>query len=157
MKNSKLQQFWMIVFVACLQFATKTKCVNLELRSQGRVTEVRAHYPLFMTWVPQSPTWFSRITSWPWNSSSRHTVSPIIVDLQTGWPVKHGLVVFWYHVKSDLSSVPGCKKFRVFIKSFREEFQVVKRGREFKDFGEDYHVGKSVSGTNIICSIISRL
>ena len=41
-----------------------------------------------------------------------------------------------------------------FIKSFGEEFQVVKRGREFKGFWEEYHVEKRVRGNNIICSIV---
>ena len=35
----------------------------------------------------------------------------------------------------------GCIKFLI-IKSYGEEFQVVKRGREFKGFWEEYHVEK---------------
>ena len=45
--------------------------------------------------------------------------------------------------------IQGCIKFLIphpwggeFIKSFGEEFQVVKRGREFKGFWEEYHVEK---------------
>ena len=41
------------------------------------------------------------------------------------------------------------------IKSFGEEFQVVKRGRE--GFWEEYHVEKRVRGSNIICFITLRL
>ena len=37
-----------------------------------------------------------------------------------------------------------------FIKYFGEEFQVVKRGREFMGFWEEYHVEKSVSGSDDI-------
>ena len=58
----------------------------------------------------------------------------------------------------------GCIEFLIppgpeggkFVKSFGEEFQVVKRGREFKGFWEEYHVEKRVRGSNIICSIILR-
>ena len=33
----------------------------------------------------------------------------------------------------------------------------MKRGREFNGFWEEYHMGKKVRGSNIICSIILRL
>ena len=44
-----------------------------------------------------------------------------------------------------------------FNKSFGEEFQVVKRGREFKGFLKEYHVEKKARGSNIICSMILKL
>ena len=45
----------------------------------------------------------------------------------------------------------------VFIKSFGEKFQVVKRGRQFKGFWVEFHVEKRVRGRNFISSIIFRL
>ena len=75
-------------------------------------------------------------------------------------------------IESIWKSIPlhlykqGCIKFLIphpctggggFIKSFGEEFQVVKRGREFKGFWGEFHVEKRVEGSSIIYSIILRL
>jgi len=43
-------------------------------------------------WVPQSPTWFTRRTSWPQNSRTRQIVSPMIVDRR--WPTCISLAMF---------------------------------------------------------------
>ena len=70
-----------------------------------------------------------------------------------------------YFVEPNVGCRPyqGCIKFLTpslggkFIKSFWEEFQVVKRRREFNGFWEEYHVEKRVRGRNIMFYNIKAL
>ena len=57
------------------------------------------------------------------------------------------------------TKLQGCIKFLIskFIKSIREEYQVVKRRKEYHSFGEEYKMKKRERGSNIIFSIIFRL
>ena len=66
-------------------------------------------------------------------------------------------------VLSGQTLMQGCIKFLTptpgggVIKSFGEEFQVVKMGRDFKGFWGKYHVEKRVRRSNIICSVTLRM
>ena len=109
------------------------------------------------------------------NNNSNHLLVSYIFDGGGKAKKKVVLPVFLIRIRFSLALQPvmspkppggkqGCIKFLIphpwgwgnFIKSYGEEFQAVKRGRESKGFWEEYHVEKKVRGSNIICSIILR-
>ena len=73
-----------------------------------------------------------------------------------------GVAVLWCTASSSKVS-QGCIKFLIpgggweFIKYVGEEYQVVKRGKEYYYCGEEYNIEKRERGRNIIFPTILRL